>query len=313
MAKRNLYDGRYTVPAGDDLPAVAYASQVYLGRPDRVYVEVVKREAGYPTVEVFDGPVEFLAGRLMYETRLSKRRVAAAVRALVGTPREQAAWASTPRPNPATWGSKPAPGGGWLGWVSTGAVTGYYGPHNQEYVGYATQAEALAEARRRWRNRVRRKGKKVPVSSRHDSPMGLRRNPGDLRPSTLRRLHGDRSYRDAGWMLDSGMSQAVLRKLQDRGLATLSGPYARATWKGLAATEGKHRFVATPVQGYDNLIYDTSTGGFLTKHDVWLFGGREGPRPPFEAGFRSYGEWREAQRAAAHLNRRHAKGSVNRA
>jgi hypothetical protein len=300
-----VHKGTYKLSASEGRPAVTYTSHVYRWA-GRVEVDVVKQERGYPQVDVYNGQLPGLRERLQHETRLSKRQVSAAMKALLG------AWASTTRPNPATWGSKPAPGGGWLGWVCTGAVTSYYGPRDQEHVGYATQAEALAEARRRYRNLSRRKRKQPPVSSRHDSPMGMRRNPGDVRPSTLRRLHGERMYRDASWSLDKGSSPEVFRKLQERGFAMVSGPYARATWKGLAATEGKHRFIATPVEGYGTLLYDTSTGGFLSKHDVWLFGGREGPRPPFEAGFRTYDLWQDAQHAADHLNRRHAKGSRNR-
>lgn len=78
-----VFRGKYVAPAADDLPSVTYTSNVYVIGGVR-YVEVRKKESGFPEHEVYDGRVDGLKGVLHYEGRLWGKRKAYALKALTG-------------------------------------------------------------------------------------------------------------------------------------------------------------------------------------------------------------------------------------
>lgn len=141
-----------------------------------------------------------------------------------------------------------------------------------------------------------------------------RKNPGNVRPSTLRKLYGDRMYNDRSTMYDIGMKPAVLRKLQDKGYIMHAGARVHSTWKGLTASErAEGSFVAAPVEGYGYLIYDRHHGMFITPHDIWLFSGKAGPKPAYVTGWKSFDTWAEASRVAKALSKRRPRPAAPRA
>jgi hypothetical protein len=139
-----------------------------------------------------------------------------------------------------------------------------------------------------------------------------RRNPVVRGPSTLRRLHGDRNYRDAYWMPDTGVRPAVREKLVDRGYAMAHGGSMRATWKGLAATEheaGPYVPTQTP-HGY--AIYVPGEGRFLSSYSLWVRLGKQGSPPRVQEGDIGYFPlWSDAVATAKLLANRKPRFRAN--